>query len=214
MALMHRTTMSPSKLELLAGWLPSQPWFGGDASALASLGAYRFDDPEGEVGLEGHLLEAGDGKVYHVPLSYRGAPLDEGEEFLVGTSEHGVLGTRWISDGAGDPVFRAVLASAIALGGHEAEEQVQDAEGAVVPREIVTRVTGSGEPGAPVPELWAASVASDASRTDVTTGFATLGILRALDVSAETAAAPVGAQVLRATWRGQDRPVVIATLTV
>lgn len=212
MALMHRTTMSPSKLELLAGWLPSQPWFGGDASALSSLGAYRFDDPEGEVGLEGHLLDAGDGRIYHVPLSYRGAPLDEGEDFLLGTTEHGVLGTRWVSDAAGDPVYRAVLASVIASGGHEAEEQVQDAEGNVVTREIRTRVSGSGEPGTPVPELWAASVESFPTRTDVATGFATLGILRSIDAAAEEA--PTGARVLRATWPGQDRPVVIATLTV
>jgi len=212
MALMHRTTLSPSKLELLAEWLPSQPWFGGDASALSSLGAYRFDDPEGEVGMEGHLLDAGDGRVYHVPLSYRGAPLDEGEAFLVGTTEHGVLGTRWVSDAAGDPVYRAVVASVIARGGHEAEEEVQDADGNVVAREILTRVVGSGESEAPVPELWAASVESTATRTEVSTGFATLGIMRALDVS--MAEVPVGSQVLRATWQGQDRAVVVATLTV
>lgn len=212
MALIHRTTLSPSKLELLAEWLPSQPWFDGDASALASLGAYRFDDPDGEVGMEGHLLDAGDGRVYHVPLSYRGAPPDEGDAFLVGTTEHGVLGTRWVSDAAGDPVYRAVLASVIARGGHEASEEVQDAAGHVVAREMLTRVTGSGDPEAPVPEMWAASVESTATRTDIATGLATLGIMRALDVS--EAAAPVGSQVLRATWKGQDQPVVVATLTV
>jgi hypothetical protein len=51
MAVMHPTTLVPSKLELLAAWLPSQPWFDGDASRLESLGAYRFDDPVGDVGL-------------------------------------------------------------------------------------------------------------------------------------------------------------------
>jgi hypothetical protein len=27
MAIIHRTTMSPGKLELLAAWLPAQPWY-------------------------------------------------------------------------------------------------------------------------------------------------------------------------------------------
>src|SRR5438477_104622 len=29
MAIIHNTTMSPGKLELLAAWLPAQPWFPG-----------------------------------------------------------------------------------------------------------------------------------------------------------------------------------------
>jgi hypothetical protein len=48
MALMHQTTMTPSKLELLAAWLPSQPWFVGDANSLVSLSGFRLDDPAGE----------------------------------------------------------------------------------------------------------------------------------------------------------------------
>ena len=50
MGLMHLTTMTPSKLELLAAWLPSQPWFVGDANSLVSLSGFRLDDPAGEVG--------------------------------------------------------------------------------------------------------------------------------------------------------------------
>ncbi len=43
---------------------------------------------------------------YHVPLTYRGAPLDgAGEEALVGTAEHGVLGRRWVYDGVHDPLL-------------------------------------------------------------------------------------------------------------
>jgi len=34
-----------------------------------------------------------------VPLTYRGAPLDGAEDALVGTTEHGVLGRRWVYDG-------------------------------------------------------------------------------------------------------------------
>ena len=49
MALMHETTLVPSKYELLAGWLPTQPWSPGDATRLERVGAYRLDDPAGEV---------------------------------------------------------------------------------------------------------------------------------------------------------------------
>lgn len=53
MAVIHRTTMSPGKLELLAAWMPSKPWYrGGDAPLLAKAGGFRIDDPEGEVGIE------------------------------------------------------------------------------------------------------------------------------------------------------------------
>ena len=34
----HQSTLTPTKLELLAAWLPTQPWFDGDAADLA-------DDP-------------------------------------------------------------------------------------------------------------------------------------------------------------------------
>jgi hypothetical protein len=46
MAIVHRDAeITPTKPELLATWLSSQPWFAGDASALQQVGAYRFDDP-------------------------------------------------------------------------------------------------------------------------------------------------------------------------
>ena len=32
MAIIHRTTLNPGKLELLAAWLPGQPWYRGAAS--------------------------------------------------------------------------------------------------------------------------------------------------------------------------------------
>ena len=54
MAIIHRTTMTPGKLELLAAWLPSQPWChgAGRAPELARAGGFRLDDPPGEVGIE------------------------------------------------------------------------------------------------------------------------------------------------------------------
>jgi hypothetical protein len=109
MATLHRTTMVPTKLELLADWLPRQPWYRdtGAPPALSRAGGFRLDDPAGEVGLEFMVVTDGAGggeTTYFVPLAYRGAPLEGADDGLVGTSEHGVLGTRWIYDGARDPV--------------------------------------------------------------------------------------------------------------
>ena len=65
----------------------------------------------------------GDGAVtYQVPLTYRSAALPGAGASLIGTSEHGVLGRRWVYDGTGDPVFVAQL---VALIQGEAEPQAQ-----------------------------------------------------------------------------------------
>jgi hypothetical protein len=60
--------------------------------------------------------------TYHLPLSYRGTPLDGGDHALIGTSEHGVLGRRWIYDGTRDPVLVAQL-FALLLGAAEPQAQ-------------------------------------------------------------------------------------------
>ncbi|WP_327296026.1 MULTISPECIES: maltokinase N-terminal cap-like domain-containing protein [unclassified Streptomyces] len=121
MSVIHRTTATPTKLELLAAWLPRQPWYLGGAGGkpeLANAGGYRLDDPTGEVGIEFMLVTdaSGDEPVtYQVPFSYRGAPLEgAGDEALIGTMEHGVLGERWAYDGTHDPVLVAQLVALMA----------------------------------------------------------------------------------------------------
>ena len=92
MALLHRADLTPTKLELLQAWLPTRSWYTGPAAPqLTKVGAFRFDDPAGAVGVETMLVRAGDGPVLQVPLTYRGAPLDGAERWLVGTTEHSVL---------------------------------------------------------------------------------------------------------------------------
>jgi hypothetical protein len=109
-AQIHNTTMVPSKVELLSGWLPQQPWFlSGEAIALTRVGGFRLDDPDGQVGIE-FMFVRNDGSgtdvtTYQVPLTYRSEPLPSAESALIGTSEHGVLGRRWIYDGTSDPVL-------------------------------------------------------------------------------------------------------------
>jgi hypothetical protein len=109
MAVIHHTTLKPTKTELLTGWLPGRPWYrGGPAPVLENSGGFRLDDPEGEVGIE--FIVATDTAspartAYLAPLTYRGAPLEGADHALVGTMEHGVLGTRWVYDGCHDPVL-------------------------------------------------------------------------------------------------------------
>ncbi|MEV3961717.1 1,4-alpha-glucan branching protein [Nocardia sp. NPDC050193] len=109
MALIHRTTMAPSKLELLGRWLPSRPWYSGPGRAeeLQRVGGFRLDDPAGAVGIDCLVVTDTGGAeqiTYFVPLSYRDAEFDADPDALLGTAEHGVLGTRWIYDGPRDPV--------------------------------------------------------------------------------------------------------------
>ncbi|BEP16368.1 hypothetical protein acdb102_46790 [Acidothermaceae bacterium B102] len=117
MAVIYKTTLSPTKLELLAAWLPGQPWYvGGGAPVLERAGGFRLDDPAGEVGIEFMVVADRESEpvvFYQVPVTYRGAPLDGAEAALIGTSEHGVLGSRWVYDGERDPVLLAQLAALI-----------------------------------------------------------------------------------------------------
>src|SRR5262245_53516967 len=147
-----RASVVPGKLELLAGWLPGRPWAGG-TEGLAKVGSYRLDDPAGEVGVEGLLVRAGDGPLLHVPLTYRGAPLDGSEAHLVGTTEHSALGTRWVYDGCADPVFASAVVRAMLTGGRQAALEWEDEEGARHVRQPTTTVTGSGDPGTEVPQI-------------------------------------------------------------
>ncbi|MFE2062340.1 1,4-alpha-glucan branching protein [Streptomyces sp. NPDC059467] len=147
MALIHRTTLKPTKVELLAAWLPTRPWYHGSAAPeLVKAGGFRLDDPEGEVGIEFMIVTEESG-AYLVPLTYRGAPLDGAGHALVGTMEHGVLGPRWAYDGCHDPVLTAGLLALIE-GRTEAQAQsITDTPD----REVVRSYAGQG----PVPGLGA-----------------------------------------------------------
>ncbi|KUH39840.1 MULTISPECIES: maltokinase N-terminal cap-like domain-containing protein [Streptomyces] len=149
MAIIHRTTMEPTKLELLAGWLPAQPWYDGTGGEprLDRIGGWRLDDPEGAVGIEFMVVgdTSGDApRSYHVPLTYRGAPLAGAEDALVGTSEHGVLGTRWVYDGAHDPVL---VAQVRALLRGDAAPQAQSESDTPDPT-VTTRLAEGADPDA------------------------------------------------------------------
>ena len=146
MALLHDATLTPTKRELLTGWLDTQSWWPG--GEFAHLGAYRLDDPEGEVGMECFILGASDGTIVHVPVTYRSAPLDGAAEHLIGTTEHSVLGPRWVYDGAADPVLVATMTATIASGGREADQELES-HGKREPRASSATVRGSGSGAVP-----------------------------------------------------------------
>jgi hypothetical protein len=149
MSVVHRTTLTPTKSELITPWLPTRPWYAGGAGepVFARAGGFRLDDPEGEVGVEFMVVTDTGGTAaaqagYLVPLTYRGAPLDGAEDALIGTAEHGVLGRRWVYDGAHDPVLTAQL---LALIGGEVKAQAQSVSD-TLDHEVERSYTGAGLP--------------------------------------------------------------------
>ena len=124
MAIIYQAELSPTKPEVLRELLTSRPW--GEDGELEVLGAYRFDDPSGEVGVECHLVRVGE-SIYHLPLTYRGAPLEDPAAQLVTTMDHSVLGTRYVYDGLEDEL--AIECFARALAG----EQQQAVQGSCAP---------------------------------------------------------------------------------
>ncbi|WP_163505670.1 CG0192-related protein [Fodinicola acaciae] len=174
MALIHSATISPTKLELLAAWLPGRSWFTGDPN-VRRLGAYRFDDPAGEVGLEA-LIVRSDGPVLHTPLTYRDAPLAGADDFLVGTTEHSVLGKRWVYDGCADPVWVAAAASVVVGDGGQAEE-IFATDGQQQRREPSATVAGSGSAGRS-PVIDAVTCHDDGGTTVVRGGGVELVVVR------------------------------------
>ena len=206
MAVIHRAELSPSKLELVAGWVGTRPWGRGAGTDPQRVAAYRFDDPDGEVGIEAHLVRGADGRLLHVPLTYRGAPAPGQEAHLVGTLQHLVLGRRWVYDACGDPVAVAAYLQAVVTGGTGVEEQVVTDAG-FAPRATDAAVTGSGAAGLDVGPLDGLSVADAGTATSIRTEPLILVVHRVLDPTA----APAG-PALTGTWAGQASPVVLATV--
>jgi hypothetical protein len=201
MALIHRATLRPSKLELLTGWLPGHPWYSAPAGSLERVASYRFDDPADAVGIETILVRVGAGPVHQVPLTYRDAPLAGGDAWLLGTTEHSVLGKRWVYDGTGDPVYAAALASAVLAGTGQAEELMEGREPRARSMDIAT--TGRAD----VPAVRAIVRVTGDDPVVVLTDTVELTVAHRLG-------ADLPGTVLTGTWPGQETPVPLAAARV
>jgi hypothetical protein len=198
------STLRPTKDQLIDPWVRTRPWWDGQ-DERGPVGSFRLDDPAGEVGMQGFLLGSPAGSTLFVPLTFRAAPLEGAEEHLVGTLEHSVLGTRWVYDGAGDPVLVATLLDTIRDGATEAQQLVRRDDGSESVREPDTTVRGSGDPvPAHDPDI-PVVVEELADRTVVRAGEVTLTVMRRLGE------APTG-PALRGSYEGGD-DIVLAVVS-
>lgn len=138
----YDAVLEPGKLELLRAWVRHQDWFDGDPEGLEQVTTYRFVDPAGEVGMESFLLTDGS-RTFHVPVTYRGAVLDDAGDALVGEMEHSVLGRRWVYDASADPVYVAEVRRVIS---HRdaAADHLQVEDGTITPSPVNIRGGGDG----------------------------------------------------------------------
>lgn len=199
MALLHRATLTPSKIDLLTAHL--------DRGPLTAIGAYRFDDPAGEVGLEAHIVQDTSGTLLHLPLTYRSEPLPGAEEWGVGTMDHSALGKRWVYNGCADPVFAGELLRAILTGGTQVEAYFEE-HGERVVREPTVTVLGSGTPGTPAPAVEGLHAEAFDSGTLIDTGHGAVVVRHILD-------GPEPDDMrgsLSGTWDGLEQPIVLAYL--
>lgn len=197
MALLHKATLHPSKLDLLAGYLRQ--------SSLTQLGSYRFDDPAGDVGIETHIVRDPSGGIWHLPLTYRNDPLLGSEEWAVGKMEHSVLGTRWVYNGCADPVYANELVRAILTGGTQVEQFFETDAGREY-REPSATVLGSGEPGTPAPKISGVHAESFDMDTLVDAGSVQVVVRHRLDNPEPDSTSGT----LSGQWDGSSSSIVLA----
>ncbi|MFD3534091.1 1,4-alpha-glucan branching protein [Streptomyces sp. NPDC058664] len=217
MAVIHPTTLQPTKLELLTEWLPTRQWHTGAEARPERAGGFRLDDPAGEVGIEILVVTDGEGDgavTYLVPMTYRSGPVPGAESALIGTMEHGVLGKRWVHDAGHDPVFVSQL-YALLTGRTRAQDQ--NRTDTVDPTVTVSPVPA----GSAAADVELVRVTEGPDHTDVvvrapgTSAPLTLRVRRVLRAGTDTA--PEGAGHVTAEWRLPDgttaRGVLASVLT-
>ena len=202
MAIFHRATITPTKAELIARWAPTRSWGPPPDVPVELIGSYRFDDPEGRVGMETHLVTAG-GMLLQAPLTYRDEPLDGAGDALIGEMQHSVLGTRWVYDGLRDPRFVLMLAAAAMTGQGEAVGLAQyEDRWYVAPSNV--RIEGGGWTLERVPVDRFALQADEANASILENDRFRLTVFRRPVPGPRP---PIG---LTARWDGSDGAVVLA----
>ena len=201
MSIVHKATLTPSKKEIFGAWLATQSWCEGDLTG--TIGSYRFDDPAGRVGIECVLLEVGD-SVVHLPVSYREAPLDGAEDFLMATTEHSALGTRYVYDACADPVAFRELLSAALTGAPQEPMDVYDQGRLVERRETVVTAAGTGSWSRhAVPHFDGVTIRSHGAESRVEVGSFVVVVKRVVDGSDAD-----GTESIQVTWPDGDAALV------
>ncbi|MGO1543771.1 MAG: CG0192-related protein [Gulosibacter sp.] len=183
MAIVYNAKLVPSKPDLIAAWLPTQPWFQEQSGAIEILGAFRFDDPNGQVGIETHIVKGASGTIYQVPLSYRGSAMADAGRFLVTELEHSVLGHRWVYDAAADPVAVAAFVAAIMSGQTQVDVFV-DGQDTALPVSVAVQGTGEQQRA---PQATLVGLHTEGSVTRVRTDSLALDIYRVVSGVRESA---------------------------
>lgn len=190
-------TLVPGKIDMVTDWMQHQRWYAGKGHVptLHRVGGYRFDDPDGEVGMETLLLAdtaSSPPVVYQVPLTYRPTALEGGERALLGTMEHSVLGTRWVYDAPHDPVYAAALVRTILTG--QVSEEAQ---------------AGSGSNARAVGTSTGAEVSTVVSSAVLSGEQSNTSIICHVDDGNGNPAAPLIVKVFRTLQHGDNPDVIV-----
>ncbi|WP_080792741.1 CG0192 family protein [Corynebacterium pacaense] len=108
-AKIYKTTLDPTKEAVARAWV-------GDVKLV---GSYRLvDTVDDATGIEVLIASDPDGRLVQIPFTYRSQEINP--EQTLTTIEHGVLGTRWVTNALGDPVAVREFIRTILTGDHGA----------------------------------------------------------------------------------------------
>jgi hypothetical protein len=151
--------------------------------------------------MEVHLVAAGP-TLLQVPLTYRDAPLDGGDDAFITEMQHTALGTRWVYDGLRDPRLVTMLAAVAMTGQGEALGMVlYDDRWYIAPTDV--RIQGGGWTLERVPVDGFELASDDASGALLRNDRFEMTVFR------QPHPGPRPAIGLTATWDGQADPVVL-----
>jgi hypothetical protein len=136
--------------------------------------------------------------------------MDGAESLLIATTQHSVLGKRWVYDACGDPVYVKALATALLCGGTQADLEIVTETGREQ-RRATTLVSGSGSSDFAIPPIGSVSYASEGTTTVIRADHLELTVVRVID---HERVGRDGLQRLEGTWPGHDVPALLALVRI
>lgn len=203
MAIFQVATNTPPKSEIIAEWMETQPW-GSAGVSIEIVGSFHLEDPEGEVGMQVHIVAVG-GRLIQVPLTYRAEQAPDLAEAFLAVMHHSVLGPRFVYDGFGDHKLVSTVAG-VAACGYGQSLGFASVEGRWQAWPESARVCGFGSVDGRVLVDGFERVSSTATEDTMRNERLELTMFRAL---AHRPAPPIG---MAATWPGQSDAMVLASV--